>query len=283
MIFGTPQTTTAVNDQILHLVPWIVLLSAGTKGTLLVFGYAFNQTKLARLCRIYRVPLAMGQLRKESLSVLPVLAIDAALLLGFRHLTGLSFAPTSPTSFALAFVWVFVGFEIWFYVLHWLMHTKSLYFIHAQHHVAHVTNPLTSLSFSCAERVLLMGGGLAIAGVGAACMPFANAGLLAYLMVNYALVVFQHSNVEWLPGWFVRSWFGKIFFTPTFHALHHARFKGNYGLFVVCLDRLFGTQFEDYEAVHARVCRGDGLARLGERVEHTVAPAASDALVACEC
>lgn len=269
---------------LIDLVPRIVLLSAAAKCTWLMLGYVSTQFKMARRWRIYRVPLALGQLRREAISVLPVLILDAIFLLAFRHLTGLSFAPTTPWSFALAFTWVFLGFEIWFYVLHYLMHTRAFYFIHAQHHVARVTNPLTSLSFSLAERALLMGGGLAIAGLGAALMPFANAGLLAYLIVNYALVVFQHSNVEWLPGWFVRSWLGKIFFTPTFHALHHARFKGNYGLFIVTFDWLFRTSFEDYEAVHARTRAGQGLLRLGERVAPDAgASALRNALTACEC
>jgi len=267
-----------------YLIPRIVLLSIAAKGTWLLLGYLASQLKAAQQRRIYRLPVAMGQRRREALTILPVLIIDAIFLLTFRHMTGLKYVPTTPVSFILAFTWVFVGFELWFYVLHWLMHTKPLYWIHAQHHVAHVTDPLTSLSFSVAERVLLMGGGLAIAGIGAALFPFANAGLLAYLVVNYALVVFQHSNVEWLPTWFVRSWLGKIFFTPTFHALHHARFQGNYGLFMVTLDRLFGTQFHDYEAVHARAWSGAGLARLGERVspasaDHAVVPEFST----CEC
>ena len=270
------------------LVPKIVLLSIVAKALWLILGYSATQLKTARRRRIYRLPLASGQLRREALSILNVLAVDTIFLLAFRYLTGLQFAPTSPVPFLLAFTWVFIGFELWFYVLHYAMHTRTFYFIHAQHHVAHVTNPLTSLSFSLAERALLMGGGLAIAGVGAALMPFANAGLLAYLVVNYALVVFQHSNVEWLPKWFVRSWLGKIFFTPTFHALHHARFKGNYGLFIVWLDRLFHTQFDDYEAVHARVVAGEGLERLGERATplprvHAMSPSRDHAPVTCDC
>jgi sterol desaturase/sphingolipid hydroxylase (fatty acid hydroxylase superfamily) len=97
-------------------------------------------------------------------------------------------------------------------------------------------------------------------------MPVTLAGVMAYILTNYALNVFGHGNTEWLPERFVRSWAGRLFFTPTFHALHHARYQGHYGLFTPMLDRWLGTAFDDYEQVHARAREGAGLERIGERV-----------------
>ena len=67
------------------------------------------------------------------------------------------------TILVLTFAVMFVWFEIWFYVTHRLMHTRALYFIHKQHHVAKVTDPLAALSFSLAERAILITGALGFA------------------------------------------------------------------------------------------------------------------------
>ncbi|CAM3299569.1 sterol desaturase family protein [Corallococcus soli] len=91
-------------------------------------------------------------------------------------------------------------------------------------------------------------------------------GFLAYMLTNYALNAVGHGNTEWLPKRFVTSWVGRVFFTPTFHAMHHARYQGHYGLYTVLLDRWFGTTFEDYPQVHARARDGEGLTRMGERL-----------------
>lgn len=65
---------------------------------------------------------------------------------------------------------------------------------------------------------------------------------------------------------------GKIINTPTYHALHHARYKGHYGLFTPYLDMMFGTYFKDYEIVHWHLSNGHGLKTLGQRfkVDHLI-------------
>jgi sterol desaturase/sphingolipid hydroxylase (fatty acid hydroxylase superfamily) len=171
-------------------------------------------------------------------------------------------AGDSLLTLAVTFAW----FEIWFYATHRLLHTRRLYFLHAQHHVAHVTDPLTSLSFGLIERSILGLGSLAGGWVFAHCMPFTYAGMGMYFSLNYALNVWGHLNVEMVPTRFREGWLGKVFITTTFHAMHHARYGGHYGLFTVLLDRSLGTAWDDYPAVHARAFNGHGLASLGERV-----------------
>jgi sterol desaturase/sphingolipid hydroxylase (fatty acid hydroxylase superfamily) len=254
----------------------VLLTALGVSGliklSMLGLGWAAASTRLAERWRVYRRSLAFGQLRSEARAAVVVVLCDALLVGLFRYYAGPRMVPFSVPVALLSYAWIFVGFEVWFYVSHRLLHTKALYRFHAQHHVAQVTEPLTSLSFSLVERLVLMGGGLGLVLVAMEMMPITQAGLMAYILTNYLLNVVGHGNTEWLPKRFVSSWLGRLFFTPTFHALHHARYQGHYGLFTVVLDRWFGTAFQDYPQVHARARDGVGLARIGERLPAAEAP-----------
>ncbi|MDY7232514.1 sterol desaturase family protein [Hyalangium rubrum] len=229
-------------------------------------GGLLANTRVAERWRVYRRALADGQLRSEAWAAVGVVLFDAVLVGVFRYFAAHRLAPFSVPVALLSFAWMFVGFEVWFYVTHRLLHTRVLYRFHAQHHVAQVTDPLTSLSFSLLERLVLLGGSFGLVLLAMEVMPMTQAGLMGYILTNYVLNVVGHSNTEWLPKRFVSSWAGRLFFTPTFHALHHARYQGHYGLFTVVLDRWFGTAFTDYPHVHARAREGQGLTRIGERL-----------------
>jgi Delta7-sterol 5-desaturase len=55
--------------------------------------------------------------------------------------------------------------------------------------------------------------------------------------------------------------------TTTYHSLHHSRYTSNYGLGTRILDRLFKTEWEDYEALYDRVnVERRPLKKLRERV-----------------
>ena len=60
---------------------------------------------------------------------------------------------------------------------------------------------------------------------------------------------------------------GKVLTTTTYHSLHHSRYTGNYGLGTRFLDRMFKTEWEDYEPLYERVCSDKPLNRLREKVE----------------
>jgi sterol desaturase/sphingolipid hydroxylase (fatty acid hydroxylase superfamily) len=257
----------------LKLLPVIFVVSGLVKAVPVALGWALGRTRLAERWRVYRRSLAPGQLRSEARAALGVVLVDAVLLAAFRSVFESRMVPFSPGVALATYVWMFVGFEVWFYVTHRLLHTRALYRLHAQHHVAQVTDPLTSLSFSMAERLILMGGGFGLVVLAMQFMPVTRPAILAYVLTNYVLNVFGHGNTEWLPERFVRSWAGRLFFTPTFHALHHARYQGHYGLFTPVLDRWLGTHFDDYAQVHARARAGTGLERMGERVRPESPPA----------
>jgi Delta7-sterol 5-desaturase len=143
--------------------------------------------------------------------------------------------------------------------------------------VAQVTDPLTSLSFSLMERMVLLTGVLGLAVLLSWLIEISLTGLWIYALTNYALNVMGHSNVEVFPAWFTKSWLGRLMVTPTYHSLHHARYRGHYGLFTSVLDRLFGSVYPDYEAVQERASNGEGLTRQGERIsvlQDGIAPSA---------
>lgn len=244
----------------------VLVISGSIKLLTVTTGWLVWRTRLAERIRVYRRELAKGQLRSEAVAAVGVVLTDAVLIATFRYFAEPMMGPFRLSTALWSYAWMFVGFEVWFYVTHRLLHLPRFYRFHAQHHVAQVTEPLTALSFSVVERLVLMSGGLGIHFLALQLKPGTQAGILAYMLTNYALNAFGHGNSEWLPKRFVTSWVGRVFFTPTFHALHHARYQGHYGLYTVVLDRWLGTAFDDYPLVHARARDGAGLTRIGERL-----------------
>ncbi|NBD07391.1 MULTISPECIES: sterol desaturase family protein [Corallococcus] len=244
----------------------VLVISGSIKLLTVTTGWLVWRTRLAERIRVYRRELAKGQLRSEAVAAVGVVLTDAVLIATFRYFAEPMMGPFRLSTALWSYAWMFVGFEVWFYVTHRLLHLPRFYRFHAQHHVAQVTEPLTALSFSVVERLVLMSGGLGIHFLALQLKPGTQVGILAYMLTNYALNAFGHGNSEWLPKRFVTSWVGRVFFTPTFHALHHARYQGHYGLYTVVLDRWLGTAFDDYPLVHARARDGAGLTRIGERL-----------------
>lgn len=221
----------------------------------------------AELRRVYRVAFAPGQFASELKAALAVIAFDALVVGTAFSLGTWHFADATPGATALTWLVMFAWYEVWFYALHRALHTKALYRFHAQHHVAKVASPLTSLSFGLVERGGLLLGAIGMSALLSRVMPITQLGVVAYFFTNYLLNMWGHLNVETLPEGFARTRLGRFFFSTSFHAMHHARYQGHYGLFAQVLDRALGTYWADYPEVHARAARGEGLTRLGERLE----------------
>ena len=235
-------------------------------GVILIAAFAFiRHSAFALQRRVYRIAIPQGQIRSELGTAVCVLLLDAAIFVILKATGALNTGAVGGMAVAVTFASLFVWFEIWFYATHRLLHTRALYFIHRQHHKAKVTDPLTSLSFSLVERLILIVGAIGPAAVVSQFTPVSIVGLSVYFLTNYALNVLGHSNVEVFPASFPKSWLGRMFISPTYHAMHHARYKGHYGLFTPMLDRWLNTTFDDYPDVHARAASNDGLTRLAER------------------
>jgi sterol desaturase/sphingolipid hydroxylase (fatty acid hydroxylase superfamily) len=145
------------------------------------------------------------------------------------------------------------------------MHTRPLLFIHREHHRSHVIGPWSAASFSLLEKFIFsLGilGGLALVSL---LHPLSAFGILAYYVLYFYTNALGHANVEIRGAAYYRGIWGHLFNTPTYHALHHARYVKNYGLMTPWLDRLFGTAWFDVAAVQARVASGRPLTRLGEK------------------
>ena len=86
---------------------------------------------------------------------------------------------------------------------------------------------------------------------------------IGYLVINS----FSHGNFELKSQHYNRS-LGKVITSTTYHSLHHSRYTGNYGLGTRILDRVFQTEWEDYERLYDRVSTEKRpLKRLSEKVQ----------------
>jgi sterol desaturase/sphingolipid hydroxylase (fatty acid hydroxylase superfamily) len=144
----------------------------------------------------------------------------------------------------------FVLFDLYFYSMHRLLHTKWLHRkIHRFHHRSTSPTPLTAFAFHPVEGMLfnlfvpimMLFLDLHIASI---------ATMYGFGIIN-SLVI--HSGHEMFPrNWYkhpLTSWF----ITPTHHDVHHATFKSNFGGFTTIWDRVFKTEHEDFEAIFDEV------------------------------
>lgn len=217
--------------------------------------------------KIYAISWDDKQVRREFRNSLHT-PVHAAVLfvflwLGFfRNTTWLS----SFLSLALTTVWA----EIWHYVSHRMFHIRQLHWIHREHHRSHVSTPFTALSFSFPEKLIFDIGLIAPLAILDRFFSLNFFGVamwyLGYLVINS----FSHANFEFKSPVFVSA-AGRILTSTTYHSLHHARYTGNYGLGTRFLDRLFGTEWDDYAGVFLQVTKGTPVRKLRDRADASVA------------
>ena len=137
------------------------------------------------------------------------------------------------------------------FYLHYLMHKlRPMWEIHKTHHSVEFLVPLSNRRFHPIQQVFDNGGNMAAMGliIGASSYAFSlpitdNSiiGLDAYFILN--LLSFhhlRHSHVYLSYGWLER-----YLMSPAQHQLHHSceseHWDKNFGLFLSCWDRLWGT------------------------------------------
>ena len=217
--------------------------------------------------QIYDLPIKDPQVRRELKNSLHTpmhaLVLLAALLLGvFDARTVWSFLYT----LGLTAVWA----EIWHYGSHRAFHLKPLHWIHAEHHRSRLSSPFTALSFSFTEKLIFdlgMIGGMVLVSLA---LPLNWFGVAAWFVGYLIINSYGHANYEIRSEAFMRLK-GIVLTSTVYHALHHSRYTGNYGLGTRILDRLLGTEWPDAEAVFDRiVSEKTPLTALRERVESEV-------------
>jgi sterol desaturase/sphingolipid hydroxylase (fatty acid hydroxylase superfamily) len=134
------------------------------------------------------------------------------------------------------------------------------------HHRSHAINPLSGLQFSLAEKAILTTGSMGFIAILSQFLDVSIYSILAFYFIYYTNSLIGHSNIEVQPSGFTHGFLHRVFTSPTYHALHHARFNGHYGLTIPLFDRLNRSIFPDYVDIHRRVTNGQGLARLSDRL-----------------
>ncbi|MGH6924833.1 MAG: sterol desaturase family protein [Propylenella sp.] len=246
------------------LAEGITLLAVAVLGHgMALFWYAAVENKWRISERvIYDLPIKPKQIRREIRNSVhtPIHAVILAAFLFLGLFEARSFASFLGTA-ALATVWA----EIWHYASHRAFHIRALHWIHAEHHRSHLNTPFTAISFSFSEKLIFDLGYLGVLAVVDLVWPLNFFGIAAWYLGYLIINSFSHANFEIKSGRYNR-WLGKILTTTTYHSLHHSRYTGNYGLGTRVLDRLFGTEWEDYEPLFNRVTADQPLKGLREKV-----------------
>lgn len=243
----------------------IILSFLAVANHLIVFAFIYLY-KSKKVRRIYNVAANQDQL-KDELNNSYLTSPLHAVLIGLALYSGLLKPyPETLLNFVYTFAIVFVWTEIWHYFSHRLMHHKSLLWIHKEHHKSKITNPLSSMSFSFLEKFIFSVGILWPVAELSAIIPISFYGIVAYYLFYFVTNAMGHSNIEIRKPGYARTWIGKIFNTPAYHAMHHARYVKNYGLITSTLDRFFNTVWEDYDKVQNRAAEDQPLQKLSERL-----------------
>lgn len=144
----------------------------------------------------------------------------------------------------LTFALMLLIHDAYFYWVHRLMHHPKLFrIIHRVHHQSTNPSPWTAYAFHPLEAVLEAG----IIPLIAFTLPVHPSALGIFLLFQFFYNVYGHLGYELYPKGFQKSWIGRWVNTGVAHNQHHQFFHGNYGLYTLIWDRLFGTLRSDYE------------------------------------
>lgn len=234
----------------LELVLLLVVATIGHVMALVWLSVEKFEIDMARV-KIYDLPTKNPQLRRELKNSIhtPMHAIILACVLWFGLFENRTFG-----SFLFSLFLTAIIAEIWHYFSHRAFHLKSLHWIHAEHHKSRLSTPFTALSFSFMEKLIFDAGiiGLLMLADLMVRLNFYGVGawFISYLVVNS----FGHANYEFSSKRF-ENIIGRYLTSAIYHSLHHSRYTGNYGLATRFLDKWFGTEWPDSEAVIERVVK----------------------------
>jgi sterol desaturase/sphingolipid hydroxylase (fatty acid hydroxylase superfamily) len=226
-------------------------------------GFAL-EARLGATRRIFDLPRAQGQLRRELVGTLRYVVMAAFAFAALLRIV--PFAEESATSIATTFFVCWAGFEIYYWGLHRAMHWRPLYRFHRYHHESRVTSPLTGYSMSTVESLGWLVGLVGVPLLWSLVAPISLVGLVVYqALYQIAGNVIGHANVDFFPAALEKRANTWISHPIVYHSLHHARFNNHYGFGSTFMDRLLGTEWADWPELHARVIRGEPLTKLSAR------------------
>ena len=243
-----------------------VLVLVATLGHAMALFWYLAVTRKWRIAErvIYDLPIGDRQIQRELRNSIHT-PIHAVILLVFLLLG--AFRNTGVASFVYSALLTTVFAEIWHYASHRAFHIKSLHWIHAEHHRSHLNSWLTAISFSFTEKLVFDAGLLGLLAAIDLVVGLNFYGVAAWYIGYLVINSFSHANFEFRPKTYNR-WAGRLLTTTTYHSLHHSRYTGNYGLGTRVLDRLCGTEWDDYAGVYDRISsERRPLTKLRERAD----------------
>ncbi|XP_077250793.1 very-long-chain aldehyde decarbonylase GL1-5-like [Tasmannia lanceolata] len=134
--------------------------------------------------------------------------------------------------------------EFLYYWLHRALHHHYLYSrYHSHHHSSIVTEPITSVIHPFAEMLMyfLL---FSIPLITTALTRTASVvSIFSYLTFIDFMNNLGHCNFEIVPNWLFQIFptLKYIFYTPSYHSLHHTQFRTNYALFMPMYDYIYNT------------------------------------------
>jgi sterol desaturase/sphingolipid hydroxylase (fatty acid hydroxylase superfamily) len=146
--------------------------------------------------------------------------------------------------------------DFYFYCTHRLMHHPRLYrYIHKVHHTSTNPSPWTAYAFHPLEAVVEAG----IITLIAVTIPAHRSAIAFFFVFQIIYNVYGHTGYELWPKNFHRTCIGRFINTSVAHNMHHKKFHGNYGLYTLVWDRLFGTIRDDYDTDYQKAIRAGKL------------------------
>lgn len=186
------------------------------------------------------------------ITVLIFASIAALVFIVFRDYTNLyqPWDKYGKVYYYLTFPGMLLIHDAYFYATHRMMHHPKLFkYIHRVHHLSTNPSPWTAYAFHPLEAVIEAG----IIAVIAFTLPVNVSALGLFLLFQFFFNVYGHLGFELLPAKFHKTYLGRWVSTGTAHNQHHQHFHGNYGLYTLIWDRLFGTLRKDYDQKYEEV------------------------------
>jgi sterol desaturase/sphingolipid hydroxylase (fatty acid hydroxylase superfamily) len=225
---------------------WYVLLA----GALWLFFYvvfraAFRHRRISR-----REPTAR-QVGREVLHSLRSLAIFGGVTGGVVYAVTLGWTRMYHRVDQHGWGWFFASIglmillhDAYFYWTHRAMHHRWLFrLVHHTHHKSTSPTPWAAYDFSAVEALVQAGIGPLIVFT----IPVHPAAFGLFMAWQLVFNVLGHCGHELFPRWFMRSPAGLVLNSVTHHALHHEKFRANFGLYFNVWDRLMGTNHREYQ------------------------------------
>lgn len=148
--------------------------------------------------------------------------------------------------------------DCYFYWTHRAMHHPKLFpWFHRVHHLSHNPTPWAAYAFDPLEAVVQA----AIFPLAVIVMPMHPFAFSIFMLWQITNNILGHTGYEFYPQWLMKTPFKRFLNTPTNHAMHHEKLRGNFGLYFNIWDRLMGTNHPDYEK---RFCEVTGRAPVSQ-------------------